>query len=85
MGEFWFVVKSLIAAAFMLWVLQLKVGQETLEMKTENFIESSATVNQVRDVASGAIQVSQVGLDKLKGWLTQQSADLKEQSKKRNK
>ncbi len=83
MGEFWFVLKSLIAAAFLLWVLQLKVGNETLELKAQTYIESSAAVNNVRDVAVAAVHVTQVGIDKAKEWLTKESADLKIQSEKR--
>lgn len=77
MGEIFFVLKSFIAACFLLWVLQLKVGQETLEFKAQTFIESSKAVNEVRDVAGAALQISQVGIDYVKEWLTKKSADLK--------
>lgn len=83
MAEFFFIVKSFIFACALLWVMQLKVGTESLEQKTQTFIESSKAVNEVRDIAGAAVQVSQIGIDKVREWLTQQSSELKVQSEKR--
>lgn len=83
MGEFFFIVKSFIFACFLLWVMQLKVGTDSLESKAHTFIASSKYVNEVRDIAGAAVQISQLGLDKAREWLTEQSAELKVQSEKR--
>lgn len=59
MGELWFVVKSFGLALLILAGLQFKVGGETLEAKSIRWIETSAVGDHLRDVADGAIKLSE--------------------------
>lgn len=74
MGEIWFVTKTLIATCFLLWVLQIKVGSETLENKAHTWIASSETANYLRNAAEGVIYFTQMGVEKGKAWAAEQTA-----------
>lgn len=69
-----FVLKSLVAAAIVIVVMQFEVGGTSLESRAEHWLVSSPVSLQLRQVASGAIKVSQdLGRQSLK-WMGLQSA-----------
>lgn len=59
MGELFFVLKSFGLALLLLAALQFKVGGETLEKKTVRWIETSTVGEHLKDVADGAIKLSE--------------------------
>lgn len=82
MAEIWFAIKSFLAALTILWLLQIRIGAETLENKAEAWIEASQTVNYVKEAASGAIELTQVGIAKVMVWASKQQQSVSEKSEK---
>lgn len=54
-----FVVKSLVVTAVIVMLLQFEVGGHTLESRAEKWLVSSEVSSQLRQVAGGAIKISQ--------------------------
>ncbi len=63
MGELFFVLKSFGIAMLLLAALQFKVGGETIETKGIRWIETSQVGAHLKDVAEGAIKVSEKAWD----------------------
>lgn len=61
MGEFFFVLKTLIFSVVILFVLQLRLGGETLERKSERLIYHSSISIDMQSVAGGAIKAGHEG------------------------
>lgn len=62
-------LKAFVGAAFLLWLLQFKVGNETLELKAERWIQTSAVTNHLRDIAEGAMDVTHWGVQEFRSWV----------------
>ena len=57
MGEMFFIAKSLVITVVVIVVMQVKVGETTIEQKTLHWIESSPVVLPVQEVALGGVKV----------------------------
>lgn len=54
-----FVVKSVAATAIIVMLMQVQVGGRTLESRAESWVATSVVTSQLRQVAGGAIKISQ--------------------------
>lgn len=55
MGEFFFVVKSLLATIVILFIMQIRIGGVTLETSAHNWIQTSPIAKQLEKVAAGGV------------------------------
>ncbi len=61
MSEFFFVFKTVLFSALVLMLLQLRLGETTLEQKAEGWIYQSRLGNEMQTVARGAIRAGREG------------------------
>jgi hypothetical protein len=61
MGDFFFVVKCFAITLGIVVLLQIKVGSRTIEAHTVNWIHRSGFVQQLQDVAEGAVKAGKNG------------------------
>lgn len=54
-GDAWFFLKAVIITFILLSVLQVKVGEETLEEKALTFVHSSSYAKPIQEVSQGAV------------------------------
>ncbi len=59
MDEFKFVLKGLVFAFLVVMALQIKVGGETLEMKSSRWVHSSSVGSFLNQSAQGAVEIIQ--------------------------
>lgn len=71
MGEVFFVIKGFALTILLTVLLQIKVGQETLEQKAERFANRSQLNTFVNDAAAGAVKAIRDG----HRWIKQEFAD----------
>lgn len=67
MGDLFFVAKCFAVTLFVVVVLQIKVGSQTLESHTVDWIHSSGFVRTLQDVAEGAIKAGKNGTSDVAG------------------
>lgn len=56
MFDFFFFVKSILVAILLVALLQIKVGDSTLETRTTNFIQASGVIMPLQSVADGGVK-----------------------------
>ena len=61
MGDMFFVAKCFALTLFVVIVLQIKVGSQTLESHTVDWIHRSGFIHQLQDVAEGAVKAGKKG------------------------
>ena len=59
MSEIFFILKSFFLTLVVIIIMQVKVGENTIEEKTLQWIESSPMVSPLQEVASGGVKVVQ--------------------------
>ena len=67
MGDLFFVAKCFAITLFVVVVLQIKVGSQTMEAHTVNWIHRSGFVRQLQDVAEGAVKAAKNGSSEVAG------------------
>lgn len=72
MGEFFFVLKCLVATAVLVTVMQIKINGRTMESHATRWIHHSETVQHLQDIAEGAVKAGKNG--------SREAADLFEDS-----
>jgi hypothetical protein len=63
MGDFFFVVKCLVITVALVFLMQIKVGDKTLEQHSMTWLHQSTAAENLRLIASGAIRAFKVGSD----------------------
>ena len=58
MGNIFYVLKIGIVTVLVIVIMQINIGQETLENKAENFIRQSSIMEPIRQVADGGFVVA---------------------------
>ena len=76
MFNFLFILKTFLFSLALLLVLQIKMGNDTLEEKAMYYLQDSAVVYPLRDVAEGAVRVAGDGYRALKSGLKGTVKDL---------
>jgi hypothetical protein len=71
MGDFFFVVKCLIATLVLLVFMQIRVGYRTIEQHSVRWIQQSSAVEELRLVAEGAVRAAHVGYEKASAYIGQ--------------
>lgn len=66
MGDFFFVIKTLLLTIVIVMLLQIKIGPTTLEQKSLNWMRESNAVHALRGVAEGAT----VAIDEGVAWVS---------------
>lgn len=61
MGELFFVIKGFALTVLLTMALQIKIGQETLESKAEQWATRSAMSSFLNDTAAGAVKAIRDG------------------------
>lgn len=61
MGEIFFVIKGFVITALLTMALQIRIGQETLEVRAERWLQHSFAAQFVTDTAGGAVKALQRG------------------------
>lgn len=74
MGELKFVFKTLLATIAVIALMQLKVGEKTIESKTYQMLAQSKLADFLNDVARGSVQLGR----QLKEYADQQIKELKQ-------
>lgn len=72
MSEFFFVLKTLIFSLAILFVLQMRMGDRTLEERSENWIYRSAVGIELQSVSRGAVKAGEEGWE----WFKAKVAEL---------
>jgi len=62
MGEFFFVLKALVMTVVLVLCMQIKIGHETIERKSLDWMHESVAVSALRGVADGAIAIVEDGI-----------------------
>lgn len=62
MGEFMFVVKTLVITVAIVFLLQVRVGRTTIEQHSLTWMHQSAAIEALRGVADGAVLAATNGL-----------------------
>jgi hypothetical protein len=65
MNEFFFVIKSLIMTVVLILLMQIKIGKQTVEQHSLNWLHESTATQALRGVADGAVSVGESSYD----WL----------------
>lgn len=55
MGEMWFAFKATIMTIVIVFFMQIKIGQNTIEQNAYQWIKTSYLVSQLNDVSRGAV------------------------------
>ncbi len=76
MGDIFFVVKCFVATLVIVVLLQIKVGNRTLESHTVNWIHRSDLVHQLQDVAEGAVKAGKSGTHQVAGLFEDKIDDI---------
>lgn len=63
-----FVVKSVVVTVIIVMLMQIEVGGRTLESRAERWVATSAVTVQLRQVAGGAVKISQDLWKKGRRW-----------------
>lgn len=73
MAELMFVVKGFVLAVVVTMLLQLSVGGETLETKSDRMLHNSVVGHFLNQTADGAVRVLHEGKRTVSGWMGQTS------------
>lgn len=66
MGDLFFAIRTFFITLVVVLILQVKIGDFTLEERSMSWVRSSAFVGQLQQMADGAVVVINSGLDKVK-------------------
>jgi hypothetical protein len=61
MGEFFFVLKTMVFTIALILCLQIKIGQTTIEQRSLTWMRQSIAIDALRGVADGAVSVAGEG------------------------
>ncbi len=61
MGEVFFVIKGFVLTILLAMALQVRIGNDTLEIRAERWIERSAAGQFITDTANGGVKALQRG------------------------
>ena len=75
MGDFLFVIRTFIVTVVVLLILQVKVGDFTLEQRSMNWVRSSVVVSHLQEVADGSIVFIERNFKKLKAYVSSRSKE----------
>lgn len=64
MSDFFFVVKCLVATLVLLVVMQMRIGHRTIEQHSLRWIQTSNAVEELRNVAEGAVRSGRAGYER---------------------
>lgn len=56
MSDFFFVLKCLVATMALICLMQIRIGGRTIEQRSMSWVRHSATVDNLRAVAEGAVK-----------------------------
>lgn len=62
MGDLFFLIRTVIMTFTLVFLMQIKVGEQTLEQRSMLWIQESVFVDSLQEVAGGAIKVMEQGL-----------------------
>lgn len=62
MGDIIFVIKTLVVTVALVVVMQIKVGPQTIEQRALAWIHHSVAVEQLQEVAAGAVKAGRKGV-----------------------
>jgi hypothetical protein len=74
MGEFWFVLKSLVVTVLLLFGMQLQVGNQSIESRMIHWTQNSSIAKFLQAVAEGGIRATQDGFSYVSNQLGGKSA-----------
>jgi len=66
MGDVIFVLKTLVITIALVTLMQIKIGSRTIEQHGLAWMHHSVIVEQLQDVAAGAVKVGQKGATQVK-------------------
>lgn len=69
MADLFFVVKAFLFTLALVVVLQIRIGEETIEERSHEFIQNSAIHRTLGKVALGAVTVLKDGVDNVQEWV----------------
>ena len=72
MGDIFFFIKMIVMSAFFILVMQIRIGQETLEERSMVWLKESSLVVPLQEVADGGV----VALSKLWDHVVNNTGDL---------
>ncbi|MEZ4873476.1 MAG: hypothetical protein R2827_14800 [Bdellovibrionales bacterium] len=75
-GDFLFFLKTLIMTFIVILVLQIKVGELTLEQKAAHWARQSSLVEPIQEVAHGGLLIVRDGWRKLYGLLSGEAQEI---------
>jgi hypothetical protein len=80
MGDLFFVIKTLAVTVALVVLMQIKVGTRTVEQHSLAWIHQSAFVEQLQEVAAGAVKAGRKGVAAVSGMLGIKTARVEEQT-----
>lgn len=69
MGDIFFVLKTLAITITIVVLMQIKIGPRTIEQHSLAWIHQSVVVEQLQEVAAGAVKAGRQGVIAVKGML----------------
>lgn len=69
MGDFFFVVKAFLFTIAVVILLQIKVGDSTIEERSHTLLQQSAIHKTLSKVALGAVTAIKDGVDYVQHWV----------------
>lgn len=69
MGDFIFVIKTLVVTVAIVVLMQIRVGGRTIEQHSLAWIHTSVVVEQLQEVAAGAVKAGSKAVAYVKGAL----------------
>ncbi len=69
MADFFFVVKTLLFTLALVVLMQIRVGESTIEERSHEWIQGSAIHRTLGKVALGAVTVMKDGVAYVQGWI----------------
>ncbi len=83
MSEFFFFVKSLVLTLVMVLVMQIQVGERTLESHAMGWVQTSALVAPIQSAAHGGAKMLRDGIAKLEAAISQRRGQNKKEEAKK--
>jgi hypothetical protein len=62
MGDIIFVIKTLVVTVALVVMMQIKIGPQTIEQRALAWIHHSVAVEQLQEVAAGAVKAGRKGI-----------------------
>ncbi|MEK7356399.1 MAG: hypothetical protein AAB250_08115 [Bdellovibrionota bacterium] len=69
MGDVIFVIKTLVITVALVVMMQIKIGPNTIEQHSLAWIHHSAAVEELQEVAAGAVKAGRKGVTYVKGLI----------------